>query len=187
MSSSRQSSNNNNNNTNNHSYANQRYDRQATDRVNNQRSSQRQSVDQHGQSNYENDFYQQEYYQEDFDDNLPNEIVAELDAREHYQSNLHDDDESIFSDAVQDAFKKYQNEQEELYAQMEECWNYMAQENVDDEKLQTSMEQNQESTLNPDANEFQPSWLKPSSYEKNETASNTFPSTNQSEQQSKQD
>lgn len=61
-------------------------------------------------SDYGNDFYQQAYYQEDFDDNLPNEIVAELNAREHLQSNLHDDDESIFSDAVQDAFKKYQNE-----------------------------------------------------------------------------
>lgn len=49
------------------------------------------------------------------------------------------------------------------------------------------MEQNQESTLNPDANEFKPSWLKPSSYETNETASNTFSSSNQSEPQAKQD
>jgi hypothetical protein len=49
-------------------------------------------------------------FQEDADEDLPNEIVAELDARNRIQSNVNDEDESIFSDVVQDAFKKYQNE-----------------------------------------------------------------------------
>ncbi len=60
---------------------------------------------------YGNDLFQQMYpFQEDADEDLPNEIVAELDARNRIQSNVNDEDESIFSDVVQDAFKKYQNE-----------------------------------------------------------------------------
>ena len=49
-------------------------------------------------------------YQEDVDEDLPNEIVAELDAQEQAESNVQDEDDYVFSDAVQDAFKKYQNE-----------------------------------------------------------------------------
>jgi hypothetical protein len=50
------------------------------------------------------------HFQEDIDEDLPNEIVAELDARDRIQSNINHEDESVFSDVVQDAFKKYQNE-----------------------------------------------------------------------------
>lgn len=50
------------------------------------------------------------HFQEDVDEDLPNEIVAELDARDRIRVNINDEDESIFSDVVQDAFKKYQNE-----------------------------------------------------------------------------
>ena len=54
---------------------------------------------------HENDFYEQMYsYQEGADEDLPNEYVAEV------ASNVNDEDESVFSDVVQDAFKKYQNE-----------------------------------------------------------------------------
>jgi hypothetical protein len=48
-------------------------------------------------------------FEEDVDEDLPNEIVAELDARARIQSRVNDD-ESVFSDVVQDAFRKYQNE-----------------------------------------------------------------------------
>ena len=44
------------------------------------------------------------------EEDLPSEIVAELDARERMRTRHNDADESVFSDAVQDAFKKYQNE-----------------------------------------------------------------------------
>ncbi len=47
---------------------------------------------------------------EDVDEDIPNEIVAELEARDRMQSNVVDEDESVFSDVVQNAFKKYQNE-----------------------------------------------------------------------------
>jgi len=49
-------------------------------------------------------------FQDDADENLPDEIIAELDARNRIRANVNDEDESVFSDVVQDAFKKYQNE-----------------------------------------------------------------------------
>jgi hypothetical protein len=49
-------------------------------------------------------------FQEDIDEDLPDEIVTELNARDRIQSQINDEDESVFSDVVQDAFKKYQNE-----------------------------------------------------------------------------
>jgi hypothetical protein len=55
--------------------------------------------------------YQQAYpFEDDAEEDLPSEIVAELDAREQMRSRTKDEEESVFSDAVQDAFKKYQNE-----------------------------------------------------------------------------
>ncbi len=48
-------------------------------------------------------------FQDDADEDLPNELVAALDRKDPIQSNINDD-ESVFSDVVQDAFKKYQNE-----------------------------------------------------------------------------
>ncbi|CAF4695397.1 unnamed protein product, partial [Rotaria sp. Silwood1] len=53
--------------------------------------------------------------------------------------------------------------QDELYAQMEECWNYMSSENNFVDTPKASIEQPQQSKLNPDAVEFKPSWLKSSS------------------------
>ena len=49
-------------------------------------------------------------YPQDADEDFQNEIVAQLDARNRMRSNIHDEDEAVFSDVVQDAFKKYQNE-----------------------------------------------------------------------------
>ena len=49
-------------------------------------------------------------FQEDIDEDLPDEIVTELNARDRIRSQINDEDESVFSDVVQDAFKKYQNE-----------------------------------------------------------------------------
>ncbi|CAF1313687.1 unnamed protein product [Adineta steineri] len=170
MSSSRQPSNNHNNN--NSSYQNQLLDYETDESLNTQAMSDH-LFDNRTQS-YENGLFQQMYpFQEDEDANLPDEIVAELDARDHHhhrhhqiRTNVnHDEDDSVFSDAVQDAFKKYQNEQEELYAQMEECWNYMAQETEFTDTPKVSAEQPEDSKLNPDANEFKPSWLKPSTTE----------------------
>ncbi len=57
-----------------------------------------------------NDLFEQMYpFQDDADEDLPNELVAALDRKDPIQSNINDD-ESVFSDVVQDAFKKYQNE-----------------------------------------------------------------------------
>jgi len=81
--------------------------------------------------------------------------------------------------------KKYQNEQEELYAQMEECWNYMTQENKVADQPQTSIEQSQLSRLNPDAVEFKPSWLKSSSTSTNEELPNTLASSQTEGQEKK--
>ena len=47
---------------------------------------------------------------DDAEEDLPSEIVAELDARDQMRSRSKDEEESVYSDAVQDAFKKYQNE-----------------------------------------------------------------------------
>ena len=49
-------------------------------------------------------------FQEDVDEDLPEEIVTELEARDRMRATVNDDDEAVFSDVVQDAFKKYQNE-----------------------------------------------------------------------------
>jgi hypothetical protein len=60
-----------------------------------------------------NDLLEQMYAfqeQEDADEDLPDELVVELNVKHTIQSNVNDGDESVFSDVVQDAFKKYQNE-----------------------------------------------------------------------------
>ncbi|CAF4754997.1 unnamed protein product [Rotaria sp. Silwood1] len=165
MSSSKESSNNSNNN--NSTYQNHLSDYENDAYLNSQIYSQQQisghGFDHRGQS-YENHLFQQMCpFQDDADEDLPNEIVAELDARNRIQTNINDEDDSVFSDVVQDAFKKYQNEQDELYAQMEECWNYMSSENNFVDTPKASIEQPQQSKLNPDAVEFKPSWLKSSS------------------------
>jgi hypothetical protein len=49
-------------------------------------------------------------FQEDADEDFPNELITALDPKDRIQSNINDEDESVFSDVVQDAFKKYQNE-----------------------------------------------------------------------------
>lgn len=136
-------------------------------------------------------------YPEDVDEDLPNEIVEALNARE--ASHPADDDDLIYSDAVQDAFKKYQNEvmpiffcwplsflrylqQDEMFAQMEECWNYMNQETDRASMPNTTVKfsrtiarsteiivvvvvvqvrGSQAKQLNPDATEFQPTWSTP--------------------------
>ena len=49
-------------------------------------------------------------FQEDPDEDIPHEVIAAIDARNRVQSNINDVDDSVFSDVVQDAFKKYQNE-----------------------------------------------------------------------------
>ncbi|CAF0727862.1 unnamed protein product [Rotaria sordida] len=159
MSSSRESTNNSNNNNSN--YQNRLSNYNNDEHLNPQRSGH--IFNNRGQS-YENDLFQQMYpFQNAADEDLPNEIVAELDTRNRIRSNFNDEETSVFSDVVQDAFKKYQNEQDELYAQMEECWNYMATENKSSDTPKTSIEQPQQSQLNPDAVEFKPSWLKSSS------------------------
>ncbi|CAF2326312.1 unnamed protein product [Rotaria sp. Silwood2] len=161
MSSSQEPS--NNSNTNNSTYQNHLSDYENDEYLNPQIYSQQQisgqAFDNRGQS-YENDLFQQMYpFQDDADEDLPNEIVAELDARNRMQSNINEEDDSVFSDIVQDAFKKYQNEQDELYSQMEECWNYMATENNSVDTPKAPIEQPQQSKLNPDAVEFKPTWL----------------------------
>ena len=55
----------------------------------------------------ENDPSEQMYaFQEQVEDDFSNDLV------EHFPSNANDEDEAVFSDVVQDAFKKYQNEVE---------------------------------------------------------------------------
>ena len=57
----------------------------------------------------ENDPSEQMYaFQEQADDDFSNDLV------EHFPSNVTDGDDSVFSDVVQDAFKKYQNEVENI-------------------------------------------------------------------------
>lgn len=57
----------------------------------------------------ENDPSEQMYaFQEQADDDFSNDLV------EHFPSNVNDGDDSVFSDVVQDAFKKYQNEVENI-------------------------------------------------------------------------
>lgn len=41
---------------------------------------------------------------------MPNDIVAEIQTRTVVRSRVRDEDNSVFSDVVQDAFRKYQNE-----------------------------------------------------------------------------
>ena len=52
-------------------------------------------------------------YNDDDDDDIPSDIENELNAQEmlgNDQSNYNYEDESIFSDAVQNAFANYENE-----------------------------------------------------------------------------
>ncbi|CAM2696831.1 unnamed protein product [Rotaria socialis] len=182
MSSSRDSSNNNNS-----TYRNQLSDYETNDYPNLQDNHPNQ-VSAHGFDNseqsYENDLFQQMYpFQEDPEEDIPHEIIAALDARNRVQSNINDVDDSVFSDVVQDAFKKYQNEQDELLAQMEECWNYMATENESVDPPKAAIEQPQSALLNPDAVEFKPSWLKPLSSTANEGSFVILTSSQTEEQQ----
>ncbi|CAF3965919.1 unnamed protein product [Rotaria magnacalcarata] len=112
MSSSRDPSNNSNNN--NSTYRNQLSDYETNDYPNLQ-DNRPDQVSAHGFDNsgqsYENDLFQQMYpFQEDPEEDIPHEIIAALDAKNRVQSNVNDVDDSVFSDVVQDAFKKYQNE-----------------------------------------------------------------------------
>ena len=61
-------------------------------------------VNRHGDDFVEQMYHYQE--QDEADDDLPDE----LEVKHPIQSNVNDDGESVFSDVVQDAFKKYQNE-----------------------------------------------------------------------------
>ena len=55
----------------------------------------------------ENDaFEQMDAFQEYIEDDFSNDLVEPI------QSNNNNEDDSVFSDVVQDAFKKYQNEVE---------------------------------------------------------------------------
>ena len=68
-------------------------------------------IDLVGFCSYENGMmHQMNTFEDEAVEDLPNEIVAELDARDRMRSNIHEVDDSVFSDVVQDAFKKYQNE-----------------------------------------------------------------------------
>ncbi|UJR33428.1 hypothetical protein I4U23_020873 [Adineta vaga] len=109
MSSSQQPSNNNNNP--NQTRSNQLLNYETNETVNTQNSSQQsmsaQSFHARGQSNHGNRFHRQMHpYQEHMDENL----ADEFDTKHRFQRNVNDEDDSVFSDAVQDAFKKYQNE-----------------------------------------------------------------------------
>jgi hypothetical protein len=60
---------------------------------------------------YENGMmHQMNTFDDEAEEDLRNEIVAELDARDRMRSNINEEDDSVFSDVVQDAFRKYQNE-----------------------------------------------------------------------------
>ncbi|CAF3625381.1 unnamed protein product [Adineta steineri] len=81
----------------------------------------------------------------------------------------HNGDVAVFSDAVQNAFENYEKEnakhwhhndsQDEMFEQMRECMRFMSQEYSTAEMPNDLVELTQESTLNPDATEFRPSWL----------------------------
>ncbi|CAM4789304.1 unnamed protein product, partial [Rotaria magnacalcarata] len=160
MSSSRDPSNNSNNN--NSTYRNQLSDYETNDYPNLQ-DNRPDQVSAHGFDNsgqsYENDLFQQMYpFQEDPEEDIPHEIIAALDAK---------------------------NRQDELLAQMEECWNYMATENENVDPPKTTIEQPQSALLNPDAVEFKPSWLKPLSSTTNEGSFVILTSSQTEEQQKK--
>jgi len=94
------------------------------------------------------------------------------------QLNVNEEDEAIFSDAVQNAFANYENEyskywkqsesQDEMFEQMRECMRFMSQEYSTAEMPNNLIERSQESKLNPDAVEFRPSWSLPSTSTDNE-------------------
>ena len=68
-------------------------------------------IDLVGCCSYENGMvHQMNTFEDEAEEDLPNEIVAELDARDRMRSHINEEDDSVFSDVVQDAFRKYQNE-----------------------------------------------------------------------------
>jgi hypothetical protein len=102
-------------------------------------------------------------YNDGGDDDIPSDIEAEINKAQvemmrNEQLNDNEEDESVYSEAVQNAFANYENEQEEMFEQMRECMLYMSQEYSTAEMPSNLVERTQESKLNPGAAEFRPSW-----------------------------
>ncbi|CAF3813572.1 unnamed protein product [Rotaria sordida] len=124
---------------------------------------------------HSNDFmnpsYTDEQYQGDVidnadDDDIPDELEYELEATVERMTdeelNDNDEDETIYSDAIQNAFVRYENEQDEMFEQMRECMHYMEQEYSTAEMPNNLIESSQQTKLNPEAAEFRPLNSQPS-------------------------
>ncbi|CAF1477848.1 unnamed protein product [Rotaria sordida] len=115
-----------------------------------------------------NPSYTDEQYQDDDDipDELEHELEHELEATVERMTdeelNDNDEDETIYSDAIQNAFVRYENEQDEMFEQMRECMHYMEQEYSTAEMPNNLIESSQQTKLNPEAAEFRPLNSQPS-------------------------
>ncbi|CAF3518528.1 unnamed protein product [Rotaria socialis] len=128
---------------------------------------------------YNNEFY--EYPATNIaDDDIPDELQNELEAVVDQMTNEpvydNDEDETIYSDDVQNAFDQYENEysqfwnqntttwnnlpdneEEEMLEQMKECMRYMEHKySVSDMSNDSSEIYKESSKLNPEAAEFRP-------------------------------
>ncbi|CAF4139242.1 unnamed protein product [Rotaria magnacalcarata] len=109
---------------------------------------------------YNNEFY--EYSTTNIaDGDIPDELQNELEAAVDQMTNEpvydNDEDETIYSDDVQNAFDQYENEEEEMLEQMKECMRYMEQKYSVSDMPNDSNEIYKESCkLNPEAAEFRP-------------------------------
>ncbi|CAF1189632.1 unnamed protein product [Rotaria sordida] len=119
-------------------------------------------------NDFMNPLYTDEQYQDDDDipDELEHELEHELEATVERMTdeelNDNDEDETIYSDAIQNAFVRYENEQDEMFEQMRECMHYMEQEYSTAEMPNNLIESSQQTKLNPEAAEFRPLNSQPS-------------------------
>ncbi|CAF2559185.1 unnamed protein product [Rotaria sp. Silwood2] len=107
--------------------------------------------------NEQYDYNDNNHADDDIPYELENELEATVERMTNEQLNDNDEDEPIYSDDVQNAFARYENEQDEMFEQMRECMLFMAQEYSTAEMPNNLIESSQQTKLNPDAAEFRPS------------------------------
>ncbi|CAF1367517.1 unnamed protein product [Rotaria sp. Silwood1] len=93
---------------------------------------------------------------DDIPDELENELEATVERMTSEQLTDNDEDEPIYAEDVQNAFARYENEQDEMFEQMRECMLFMEQEYSTAEMPSKLIEISQTTNLNPDAAEFRP-------------------------------